>query len=58
MDNLLQMGCVVIGVSVGAVGGYRYGGPAFGLMGSLLGALGFLVISGAVLGIIRGRNTR
>lgn len=60
IDNLVQLACVVIGGAVGAGVGWMIADPsdgsAYPLIGGVLGVIGGLVLSGAVIGIIRGRN--
>jgi hypothetical protein len=51
-DNLIQLACVVVGVGVGAVSG-RFYGSRFSVLGGVAGALVALLLSGAVIGVVR-----
>ena len=60
-DNLIQLGCVVVGAVIGAGCGWfffgRKGGeaaPATALMGGVAGVIAALLLSGLVIGIVRG----
>ena len=53
-DNLIQLACVIAGGAIGwAVWSFfPLGGPT--LFGAVIGAVGALVLSGIVIGIVRG----
>lgn len=60
-DNLIQLGCVVAGGALGAGSGWlffgRRGGdaaPAAALIGGVGGVVAALLLSGLVIGIVRG----
>ncbi len=59
-DNLIQLACLPVGLITGAGIGALIGMPrntAIGaVLGGFLGVVAALILSGAVIGIIRGRN--
>ena len=52
MDNLVQLACVIVGGGIGALIGLRYGFP-WPTLGAIGGVLVAILLSGAVIGIIR-----
>jgi len=60
MDNLVQLACVVVGgaagIAVARVTTDQSAGSAFLVVGGIIGVVCGLVLSGAVIGIVRGRN--
>lgn len=52
-DNLIQAGAIGVGTAAATLGGFIGWGPAGALEGFLVGLVGSLILSGAVLGIYR-----
>jgi hypothetical protein len=52
-DNLIQLACVIVGGAAGAGVGYYLGGPAGIAIGIIAGLVLALLLSGAVIGIVR-----
>ena len=52
-DNLIQLVCVFVGASLGAlVGGLGWGGMG-SMLGAIIGVVGMLLLSGLVIGLYR-----
>ena len=52
-DNLIQLACVVVGGGAGALIGNHYWAQTGLALGAIFGLIGALIVSGAVIGVIR-----
>jgi len=57
-DNLIQLACVIVGSTVGGAIGSFIGGKGAMVIGIAAGLVGSLIISGAIIGVLRFRGAR
>lgn len=57
-DNLIQLACVIAGGGAGALIGDAMGGQTGMVLGIVAGLIGALILSGAIIGIVRLMKAR